>query len=103
LNSADSALVLPFLNAIEASLVQSGLQVFNGVDVVGQSTFVVETSAQRAGERARVNVRLIDPDPSVPIWVQQLDFAVDSAFAAQDSVARAVRSAVTQAQMRGRG
>src|SRR5687767_4339643 len=104
LTSADSVLVLPFLNAIEASLVQTGLQVFGGpTDVGGQSGYVVETSVQRAGERARVNVRLIDPDPAVPIWVQQLDFAIDSALAAQDSIARGVSAAVSQAQLRRRG
>jgi tRNA A-37 threonylcarbamoyl transferase component Bud32 len=104
LSSADSVLVLPFLNAIEASLVQTGLQVFSGTPDVGdQSAYVVETSVQRAGERARVNVRLIDPDPTVPIWVQQLDFAIDSAFAAQDSIARGVSAAVSQAQLRRRG
>jgi serine/threonine-protein kinase len=104
LNGADSVLVLPFLNAIEASLMQAGVQVYSGAaDVVGESTYVVETSVQRAGERARVNVRLIDPDPTVPVWVHQFDFPIDSMFAAQDSVARGVSTAVTQAQLRRRG
>ena len=105
LSGADSSLTLPFLNAIEASLVRNGIQVFNASSVgdVGQSSYVIESSVQRAGDRARVNIRLIDPDPAVPVWVHQLDFAMDSVFVAQDSVAARVSEAVTLAQSRRRG
>jgi TolB-like protein len=65
--------------------------------------FVIESSVQRSGDRARVNVRLIDPDPSVSVWAQQLDFAVDSTFAAQDEISQRVRDAVARAQERRRG
>ena len=65
-------------------------------------TFLVETSVQRSGTRARVNVRLIDPDPSVPMWVYQAEFSVDSVFGAQDDVAVRVADAVSQAQTRQR-
>jgi hypothetical protein len=104
LTGADSALMLPFVNAIEASLVRSGVQVFTAptVDNLGQSMFVIESSVQRSGNRARVNVRLIDPDPAVAVWVHQVDFAVDSTFPAQDEVAARVRDAVVQAQARRR-
>ena len=101
--SVDSALAIPFLNAIEASLVRSGVQVFSGDVIATQPTYVIESSVQRSGDRARVNVRLIDPDPAVPVWVTQLDFAVDSTFAAQDEVAARVSDAVVQAQARRRG
>jgi serine/threonine protein kinase len=104
LTSADSNLTLPFLNAIEASLVRSGLQVFSGSapDASGQPAYLVESSIQRSGTRARVNVRLIDPDPNVPVWAHQLDFSVDSVFQAQDDVAARVNEAVAQAQARRR-
>jgi TolB-like protein len=99
--------MLPFLNAIEAALVRNGAQVFAGpalapTPVSTQPTFVVETSVQRSGNRARVNVRLIDPDPSVPMWVYQAEFSVDSVFGAQDDVAARVADAVSQAQIRPR-
>jgi hypothetical protein len=105
MTSADSGLVLPFLNAIEAALVQSGAQVFSGSlpDSAAQALFVVETSVQRAGNRARVNVRLINPDPAAEVWAQQLDFALDSAFAAQDQIASRVSDAVLAARARRGG
>jgi serine/threonine protein kinase len=104
LNSADSVLTLPFLNAIEASLVRSGARVFadNAPDGVGQPMYVVESSVQRSGNRGRINVRLIDPDPTVPVWVHQSDFSVDSVFAAQDDVASRVGEAFSLAQARRR-
>ena len=103
LTSADSVLTLPFLNAIEAALVRNGAQVLSGAaPVAGQPTLLVETSVQRSGNRGRVNVRLIDPDPSVPMWVYQAEFAVDSVFGAQDDVAVRVAEAVSQAQIRQR-
>jgi serine/threonine-protein kinase len=102
LAGADSALILPFLNAMEVALVQSGVQVFNGVtlDALGQPMFRLETSVQRSGNRGRVNVRLIDPDPAVPVWANQVDFALDSGFAAQDQVALRVTDAVSRARVR---
>jgi hypothetical protein len=105
MTGADSAITLPFLNAIEASLVGAGMQVFSGTpsDAGGQLMYVVESSVQRSGDRARVNIRLIDPDPSVPVWVHQQDFAIDSVFAAQDQVAGRVSDAVAQVQSRRRG
>ena len=105
LTSADSVLTLPFLNAIEAALVRTGAQVLAGSaqpPVGAQPTLLVETSVQRSGNRARVNVRLIDPDPSVPMWVYQAEFSVDSVFGAQDDVAARVADAVSQAQTRPR-
>jgi serine/threonine-protein kinase len=104
MSSADSALTMPFLNAIEASLVQTGVRVFGGAasDGVFERMYVVESSVQRSGDRARVNVRLIDPDPAVPVWVHQLDFAVDSVFAAPDEVAARVGEAVAVARGRSR-
>jgi serine/threonine-protein kinase len=105
MTGADSALSLPFINAIEASLVRSGVRVFSSTatSALVQPMFVVESSVQRSGDRARVNVRLIDPDPAVEVWVYQLDFAIDSAFAAQDDIAARVSEAVAQAQLRRRG
>jgi serine/threonine protein kinase len=104
LTGADSVLTLPFLNAIEAALARNGAQVFGGgsPSLDPPSTLVVETSVQRSGNRGRANVRLIDPDPSVPMWVYQAEFSVDSVFGAQDDVAVRVAEAVTQAQLRRR-
>ena len=103
--SADSGITLPFLNAIEASLVRNGLQVFSAPvqDVAAPPMYLIESSVQRSGARARVNIRLIDPDPSVPVWVHQQDFAVDSILTAQDDVAARVSDAVTQAVGRRKG
>ena len=105
MTGADSALSLPFINAIEATLVRSGVRVFSSdaTSSLDQPRFVVESSVQRSGDRARVNVRLIDPDPAVQVWVYQMDFAIDSAFAAQDDIANRVSEAVNQAQLRRRG
>jgi serine/threonine-protein kinase len=105
LTSADSVLTLPFLNAIEASLNRAGAQVFSGpsAEVGALPMFVIESSVQRSGNRARVNVRLIHPDPAAAVWVTQLDFSVDSVFAAQDNVAARVSEALLQAQARRRG
>jgi serine/threonine-protein kinase len=104
LTSADSVLTLPFLNAIEASLSRSGARVFsdNAPDAVGLPIFVIESSVQRSGNRGRINVRLIDPDPTVPVWVHQSDFSVDSVFQAQDDVASRVRDAFSLALARRR-
>ena len=102
MTGADSALALPFMNAIEASLVRSGVQVFSSAVTATQPTFVIESSVQRSGHRARVNVRLVDPDPAVAVWATQLDFAVDSVFAAQDEVAVRVIAALSAAQARRR-
>ena len=102
LTGADSALVLPFLNSIEAALVQSGVQVVGGQapDGPAGAPFVVETSVQRSGNRARVNVRLINPDPAAEVWAHQLEFSVDSVFSAQDQVASQVSDAVLRARFR---
>jgi TolB-like protein len=79
--------------------------VFNAMSAAnaGQPSYVIESSVQRSGDRARVNIRLIDPDPAVPVWVHQTDFAMDSVFVAQDSVAARVSDAVALAQARRRG
>jgi eukaryotic-like serine/threonine-protein kinase len=105
LNSADSVLTLPFLNAIETSLVQSGARVLSGTlpGIDAGPTFLIETFVQRSGARARVNVRLIDPNPSAEVWAYQAEFSVDSVFAAQDDVATRVRDAVTRARTRPPG
>ena len=101
---ADSLITLPFVNAIEAALTRSGMQVFSALPPggVAQAMYVVEPSVQRSGNRARINVRLVDPDPSVPVWIHQQDFAVDSALVVQDSVSARVSEALTQAQSRRR-
>ena len=64
--------------------------------------FVVESSVQRSGNRGRINVRLIDPDPTIPVWAHQADFSVDSVFAAQDDIATRVSDAYNQARARRR-
>jgi TolB-like protein len=91
------------MSAIEAALSRSGARVFPSNSYgIEQPTYVVETLVQRSGDRARVNVRLIDPNPSVPVWANQLDFSVDSVFVAQDSIAARVTAALAQALARRR-
>ena len=101
---ASSALADETPTAKVANPKESGARVFNGAsDTLAQSMFVLESTVQRSANRARVNVRLVDPDPTVPVWVYQVDFAVDSVFAAQDELAARVVQAVSQAQLRRRG
>jgi serine/threonine-protein kinase len=81
--------------AIETALVRSGLNVITGAATTNPApaTLVVQATVQRAGVRARANVRIVAERDSA-VWADQLDFRVDSSFAAQDSLgARVVRAA----------
>ena len=81
--------------AIETGLVRSGLNVLTGAATTNPAaaTFVVQTTVQRVGQRARANVRIVAERDSA-VWADQMDFRVDSSFAAQDSIAaRVVRAA----------
>ena len=86
--------------AIQAALVRAGMLVFTGpADATADSsTVLVETTLQRAGNRARANVRVTSPSARVPVWADQLDFATDAAFAAQDTLAARVVRAVSAAR-----
>jgi tRNA A-37 threonylcarbamoyl transferase component Bud32/TolB-like protein len=81
--------------AIETALVRSGLNVITGAATTNPApaSFVVQTTVQRVGQRARANVRIVAERDSA-IWADQMDFRIDSSFAAQDSIgARVVRAA----------
>jgi eukaryotic-like serine/threonine-protein kinase len=88
------------LAAIQAALVRAGMLVFTGpADSTADSTTVlVETTVQRAGSRARANVRVTSPSARVPVWADQLDFSTDAPFAAQDTLAARVVRAVNGAR-----
>jgi TolB-like protein len=62
----------------------------------------IETTMQRSGKRLRAHVRLASADPSAPVWATQLDFSIDSSFAAQDSLASRVVQAVAASMARTR-
>lgn len=84
--------------AIEAALTRDGFQVTRTSSPANDSSaIVVETTVQRAGQRARALVRVTSADPDASVWADQLDYQIDSSFAAQDSlsarVVRAVRDA----------
>jgi eukaryotic-like serine/threonine-protein kinase len=87
--------------AIESSLLRAGLRLASGTGratSADSNTIVVETTLQRAGDRARALVRVLTADPSVPVWADQLDFRVAESFAAQDTLAARVVRAVLEAR-----
>lgn len=65
-----------------------------GTDTTG---LVVGVTVQRQGARARATLRLGRGGSPTALWSDRFDFAVDDAFAAQDSMAarivRALRGA----------
>ena len=92
--------------AIQTSIVRSGLSVVaspaTSADTSNPTSFVVQTTVQRAGPRARAQVRLFGARGDSSLWADQIDFAADQSFAAQDSVAarvsRAIQSAIARAR-----
>ncbi|HYC52352.1 MAG TPA: serine/threonine-protein kinase [Gemmatimonadaceae bacterium] len=88
--------------AIESSLLRAGLTLAGGTSraAVDSNTILVETTLQRAGDRARALVRVLTSDPAVPVWADQLDFRVVESFAAQDTLAARVLRAVNDARAR---
>ena len=91
-------LAAAFTAAIQTALVRSGVRVVTDTvpPLPGASSgprYLVETTVQRAGDRARAQVRLFRADPDSSLWADQLDFRVNDSFAAQDSIAaRVVRA-----------
>lgn len=103
IGAGSSQLAAAMTAAIETALVRAGLSV-----VVGRmtdpgpaqaSTLVLETTVQRAGQRARAQVRLVAQRDSA-VWAEQVDFVVEQSFAAQDSVASLVVRAARDAAAR---
>jgi TolB-like protein len=92
------ALATAMSAAIQTSLVRSGVSVVanapTGADSANPMSFVVHTTVQRAGPRARAQVRLFGARGDSSLWADQLDFAADQSFAAQDSIAARVARAV---------
>jgi serine/threonine protein kinase len=85
--------------AIEAALMRDGFQVTRTSSSASDSAaIVVETTVQRAGQRARALVRVTSADPDAPVWADQLDYQIDDSFAAQDSLAARVLRAVRDAR-----
>jgi TolB-like protein len=90
--------------AIETALVRAGFTVRTPTtaadSIVSARTLVVDATVQRIGPQARANVRVfargVGADTSV--WADRLDFRVDDAFAAQDTLAARVLRAVRDAQ-----
>jgi DNA-binding winged helix-turn-helix (wHTH) protein/TolB-like protein/Tfp pilus assembly protein PilF len=70
-----------------------------GLDAVAagrdvQAGAVLEGSIQKAGERIRVTVRLIDVRSGAPLWSEQFDEKFTDIFAVQDSIAERVAGAL---------
>ena len=81
--------------AIETALLRDGVRVLTGTGSAADSgVWLVETTLQRVGSRARAQVRMTGTDPSSPVWADQLDFVIEQSFAAQDSLAARVVAAV---------
>jgi serine/threonine-protein kinase len=90
--------------AIETALVRAGFTVRTPTttadSILSARTLVIDATVQRIGPQARANVRVsargVGADTSV--WADRLDFRVDDAFAAQDTLAARVLRAVRDAQ-----
>ena len=86
--------------AIEAALTRDGFQITRAASADGDSSaIVVETTVQRAGQRARALVRVTSADPDAPVWADQLDYQIDGSFDAQDSLSARVVRAVREARV----
>ena len=90
-------LAAAFTAAIQTALVRSGVRVVTDSvpPLAGASgpRYLVETTVQRVGDRARAQLRLFRADPDSSVWADQIDFRVNDSFAAQDSAAaRVVRA-----------
>jgi DNA-binding winged helix-turn-helix (wHTH) protein/TolB-like protein/Tfp pilus assembly protein PilF len=59
-----------------------------------QAEAVLEGSIQKAGERIRVTVRLINVRSGAPLWSEQFDEKFTDIFAVQDSIAERVAGAL---------
>jgi TolB-like protein len=67
------------------------------VKTVGQELgvrYVLEGSAQRAGETLRVNVQLVDAGTGYQVWADRYDRATRDVFAVQDDISRQVVGAL---------
>jgi serine/threonine protein kinase len=84
--------------SLQTALTQAGMRVLTDTSAAsvpvagGAAPLVLETTVQRAGDRARAQVRLLRADSS--LWADQLDFRVSDSFAAQDSIVARVLRAV---------
>jgi len=96
-------LAAAFTAAIQTALVRSGVRVITDTvpPPAGSAAgprYLVETTVQRSGDRARAQVRLFRADPDSSLWADQVDFRVNDSFGAQDSVAARVVRAVGNAR-----
>ncbi len=57
---------------------------------------LIEGSVQRQGERVRIHAHLIAGDTGFELWAKRFDGTLDDIFALQDTVARAVTSALAE-------
>lgn len=60
-----------------------------------QAEAVLDGSIQKAGERVRVTVRLVDVKNGRPLWAEQFDESFTDIFKVQDSIAERVTNALT--------
>ena len=93
--------------AIETALVRAGVTVRTPTTAADSTsstsrTLVVESTVQRIGPQARTNVRVFarGGGADTSVWADRLDFRVEDAFAAQDTLAARVLRAIRDAQAR---
>jgi serine/threonine-protein kinase len=60
-----------------------------------QTDVVLDGSIQKAGERVRVTVRLINTNDGMPLWSEQFDEDFTDIFKMQDSIAERITSALS--------
>jgi tRNA A-37 threonylcarbamoyl transferase component Bud32 len=93
--------------AVETALVRSGFNVATNTGASAgapdSATYVVHMTVQRAGQRARAQVRLFSAKGDSSVWADQVDFRADDSFAAQDSLAARVTRALREATSRPGG
>jgi eukaryotic-like serine/threonine-protein kinase len=74
--------VMRYRNSSERNLAEIGQQL--GV------RYVTEGSVQRAGDKMRVSVKLIDTHTGAPIWAERYDKPITDVFALQADLAKAI-------------
>ncbi|MEX2179292.1 MAG: serine/threonine-protein kinase [Gemmatimonadaceae bacterium] len=87
--------------SITTALVRAGVRVVaDTTPGARMAALYVETTVQRAGTRARAQVRLFRAAPDSSLWADQLDFTITDSFTAQDSIAARVTRAVLDGSAR---
>jgi eukaryotic-like serine/threonine-protein kinase len=78
-----------------ASTIRQRAQTPKEIGALLDVTMLLEGSVQRAGDRVRITVRLVNVVNDSTLWADRFEGTASNVFAVQDSLARAVVSAVS--------